>query len=130
MRGVLLTPLPPLRSVFVADASNGDWPIMGDVGGWKFEPLTESPDPIIEAARNLTENPTMPSTPERPVSAWSEFRDRCAANVQRIRDTNDDGVYAKLYADDVMSLLMMVGSLDRQRDIYTTEAEHIWNREP
>lgn len=56
------------------------------------------------------------------MSAWSEFRERCAANVQRIRDTNDDGMYAKLYADDVTSLLMMVGSLDRQRDIDTTEA--------
>jgi len=50
--------------------------------------------------------------------------------VQRIRDTNDDGMYAKLYAEDVIRLLMMVGALDRQRDIDTTEAEHTWNREP
>ncbi len=62
--------------------------------------------------------------------SWEAFRKRCAATVQKIQDTKDDGVYAKLYADDVTSLLLMVSALDRQRDIDTTEAEHIWDRQP
>jgi hypothetical protein len=61
---------------------------------------------------------------------WEQFRKRCAATVQKIHDTKDDGVYAKLYASDVCSLLLMVSSLDRQRDIDSTEAEHIWNAQP
>ena len=64
------------------------------------------------------------------VKSWSEFREHCVANVQRILDTNDGGMYAKLYADDVTRLLMVVAALNRQRDIDTTEAEHIWNRDP
>lgn len=57
---------------------------------------------------------------------WDEFRERCAANVRKIRDTKDDGVYAKLYADDVERLLMMVGGLDRTIDIGATMAELVW----
>lgn len=61
---------------------------------------------------------------------WEQFRERCFATVQKIDETRDDGVYAKLYAADVGRLLMMVGILDRQRDIDTTEAQHLWERDP
>lgn len=42
------------------------------------------------------------------MSNWTEFRGRCQANVQKIRDTSDDGVYAKLYAEDVQLLLDLI----------------------
>lgn len=58
---------------------------------------------------------------------WDEFRNRCVATVQKIRDTKDDGVYAKLYADDVERLLVLIGELDHQRDLESTEAQHVWD---
>ena len=61
---------------------------------------------------------------------WDEFRERCAANVQKIRDTKDDGVYAKLYAADVERLLMMVGALDRPVDVGVMLSELAWQGRP
>ena len=42
------------------------------------------------------------------MSDWSNFVSRCSDNVRKIHDTNDEGVYAKLYAADVSLLLAMV----------------------
>lgn len=44
--------------------------------------------------------------------SWDELLARCQANVNKIRETKDDGVYAQLYAADVSQLIELVRSLD------------------
>jgi hypothetical protein len=42
---------------------------------------------------------------------WLQFRNRCAATVQKIRDTKDDGVYAQLYAQDIERFVRMADDM-------------------
>ncbi len=50
-------------------------------------------------------------------ASWEEFARRCAENVQKIRATSDEGLYAKLYADDVARLLSMLSVLRPREDL-------------
>jgi len=95
-------------AVFRAGGGDNFWHVI-DNAQWSFEPIAR------------------PGATPVNRTGWAEFAKRCASNVQKILDTKDDGVYAKLYVEDVSRLLMMVGALDRQRDIDTTEAEHAWD---
>ncbi len=42
---------------------------------------------------------------EEPGARWREFAARCDDHIHRIRNTNDDGIYARIYAKDVERLL-------------------------
>lgn len=64
------------------------------------------------------------------MSTWEEFRKRCADNVQRIRDTSDDGVYAKLYAADVGRLLSMLETIDAWDERPGSDAECAFDATP
>lgn len=57
------------------------------------------------------------------MSDWESFRSRCAATAQKIRDTQDDGVYAKLYAQDVDRLLHMLRVIDDECEPFGSGAD-------
>jgi len=49
------------------------------------------------------------------MTEWAEFAERCAGNVRKIRETGDDGLFAKLYAADVDRLLRVSDHIDENR---------------
>ncbi len=55
--------------------------------------------------------------------SWEEFRNRCAATVQKIHDTKDDGVYAKLYEENVGRLLRMLDCIDAESEPFGSGAD-------
>jgi hypothetical protein len=43
---------------------------------------------------------------------WEAFVTRCSDTVRKIHETNDEGVYAKLYAADVSRLLAIITAMN------------------
>lgn len=89
-----LSPDPDVLALFKVDSIY--WTVRGD--GWEFEVAVVAPD---------TTNTD---------GGWEAFAKRCDGNVRKIRETGDDGLFAKLYANDVERLLAMLQGIERSNE--------------
>jgi hypothetical protein len=87
----------PIAGDLGAATVGSSWPVLAiDAGEWEFESVEKEGADVRVVLRD----------------AWTEFAEHVGQTVRKIRSTKDDGMYAKLYADDAELLLVMLSRVE------------------